>query len=368
MIERRSTTARRRWPMRGRPRIRARRTRRRSRSTKKRSPDEPELHCDFIFVSADLVPRLRVDSRRPGNAGLRSSTGACRVRLKALPLNTAITSTGELSHDPGRDADRAARGRAALQRLAASERQLLLFVAHAWGGGIRQHMNELAGLVGGECDVLLLEPAAGDTIRLSWLRAGEDLAAYFTLAGRHAGAGHAAVAGSIWRASIFIMSTACRARSSICPRPLGVPYDCTLHDYYAICPQYHLVTADGRYCGEPDARRVRCLHRGAPGALAAGHRCLAGDIRYAVARRRARVRALARCRASHCALLSRVAGNRAASCRSPARDTRARHPRRHPGQAVAGKRACTSSSPAPKTRARAACRCRFACWAPYPNR
>jgi glycosyltransferase involved in cell wall biosynthesis len=32
-----------------------------------------------------------------------------------------------------------------------------------------------------------------------------------------------------------------------------VPYDCTLHDYYAICPQYHLVTADGRYCGEPDA-------------------------------------------------------------------------------------------------------------------
>ena len=73
------------------------------------------------------------------------------------------------------------RGRAALQRLAGSEKQLLLFVAHAWGGGIRQHMNELAGLVGGVCDVLLLEPAGGDAVRLSWLKAGEDLAAYFRL-------------------------------------------------------------------------------------------------------------------------------------------------------------------------------------------
>jgi glycosyltransferase involved in cell wall biosynthesis len=37
------------------------------------------------------------------------------------------------------------------------------------------------------------------------------------------------------------------------PSATGIPYDCTLHDYYAICPQYHLVTAQGQYCGEPDA-------------------------------------------------------------------------------------------------------------------
>ena len=36
------------------------------------------------------------------------------------------------------------------------------------------------------------------------------------------------------------------------PGSVGVPYDCTLHDYFTICPQYHLVTEDGRYCGEPD--------------------------------------------------------------------------------------------------------------------
>jgi hypothetical protein len=63
--------------------------------------------------------------------------------------------------------------------------------------------------------VLLLEPAGGDVVRLSWLKAGEDLAACFTLPADM----RALVTlypGSIWRASIFTMFTACRARSSIC--------------------------------------------------------------------------------------------------------------------------------------------------------
>ena len=35
------------------------------------------------------------------------------------------------------------------------------------------------------------------------------------------------------------------------PGARPVPYDVTLHDYLAICPQLQLVTAQGRYCGEP---------------------------------------------------------------------------------------------------------------------
>jgi len=39
-----------------------------------------------------------------------------------------------------------------------------------------------------------------------------------------------------------------------------VPFDYTLHDYHPICPQYHLVTEEGRYCGEPDvAGCTACL-------------------------------------------------------------------------------------------------------------
>jgi glycosyltransferase involved in cell wall biosynthesis len=169
-----------------------------------------------------------------------------------LTLNAAITPTGTSHDDLAREADLAARGRAAVERLARSDKQLLLFVAHAWGGGIRQHMNELAGLVGAQCDVLLLEPAGGDAVRLSWLKPGEDLTAYFTLP-------------ADMRALVTLLSALDLARIHFhhvhglpravldLPAALSVPYDCTLHDYYAICPQYHLVTADGRYCGEPDA-------------------------------------------------------------------------------------------------------------------
>ena len=96
-------------------------------------------------------------------------------------MNAAIPPTRTPSSDLAHETDLAARGHAALARLARSDRQLLLFVAHAWGGGIRQHMNELAALIAAQCDVLLLEPAGRDTVRLSWLKPGEDLAAYFAL-------------------------------------------------------------------------------------------------------------------------------------------------------------------------------------------
>ncbi len=44
-------------------------------------------------------------------------------------------------------------------------------------------MNDLAALVSGRCEVLYLEPAAGDTVKLYWPRAGEGFAVYFTLPG-----------------------------------------------------------------------------------------------------------------------------------------------------------------------------------------
>lgn len=163
-----------------------------------------------------------------------------------------MTRSSGLRTDAARDTDQAARGRAALQRLAASERQLLLFVAHAWGGGIRQHMNELASLVAAQCDVLLLEPAAGDTARLSWLRPGEDFAAYFTLPADMPALVSLLRDLDLARIHFHHVHGLSRAVLDL-PSAAGVPYDCTLHDYYAICPQYHLVTADGGYCGEPDA-------------------------------------------------------------------------------------------------------------------
>jgi glycosyltransferase involved in cell wall biosynthesis/GT2 family glycosyltransferase len=162
-----------------------------------------------------------------------------------------------LQRDPGRPYQR----RVDLLRLAESPRQLLLFVAHAWGGGVRRHMDELAALIAERCDVLLLEPAVDDTVKLSWLRPGEAFAAYFSLP--HELPALVALLGELELARIHFHHVHGLPRAVLdLPRALGLPFDCTLHDYYPICPQYHLVNEQGRYCGEPDADGcAECLRR-----------------------------------------------------------------------------------------------------------
>jgi GT2 family glycosyltransferase/glycosyltransferase involved in cell wall biosynthesis len=140
-----------------------------------------------------------------------------------------------------------------LLRLAQSPRQLLLFVAHGWGGGVRRHMEDLAAMVGERCEVLLLHPAAGDTVALSWLKQDETFEAYFTLPADMPALVSLLRGLELVRIHFHHVHGLPRAVLDLASE-VGVPYDCTLHDYYAICPQYHLDTADGRYCGEPDAR------------------------------------------------------------------------------------------------------------------
>lgn len=150
------------------------------------------------------------------------------------------------------DTSRPFRRRVDLLRLAESPKHPVLFIAHAWGGGIRRHMTELATMVSERCNVLFLEPAAGETVRLSWPKEGEEFSAYFTLPDdTHALAALLRAVGLV-RMHFHHVHGLPRAVLDL-PAAVGTPYDCTLHDYYAICPQYHLVTEDGRYCGEPDA-------------------------------------------------------------------------------------------------------------------
>ena len=161
-----------------------------------------------------------------------------------------------------------------LLRLAQSSRQLLLFVAHAWGGGVRRHMEDLARMAGERCDVLLLQPAAGDTVVLSWLNPGETFACYFTLPSDMPTLVSLLRGLGLVRIHFHHVHGLPRAVLDL-PADVGVPYDCTLHDYYAICPQYHLDTADGRYCGEPDARGCAACLTERPVAMGARYRRVA---------------------------------------------------------------------------------------------
>jgi GT2 family glycosyltransferase/glycosyltransferase involved in cell wall biosynthesis len=151
-----------------------------------------------------------------------------------------------------RDPARPYQRRVDLLRLGESPKQLLLFVSHAWGGGIRRHMNELVTMVSDVCNVLFLEPAVGNTVRLSWAKPHEGFVTYFELPRDLAALVALLRALGLTRIHFHHIHGLPRAVLEL-PAGVGIPYDCTLHDYYPICPQYHLVTEDGRYCGEPDA-------------------------------------------------------------------------------------------------------------------
>jgi len=168
-----------------------------------------------------------LDRLYPGYAGTRAA-----LRLRA----------------PGRPFAR----RVDMLRLAEWPVPLIVFVAHGWGGGIRRHMTELATFAQGRCEVLNLEPAAGDTVKLHWAREGEEFAAFFTLPGELAELARMLQTLGVARLHYHHVHLLPRSILDL-PQAAGLPYDCTLHDYYPICPQYHLVTADGRYCGEPAA-------------------------------------------------------------------------------------------------------------------
>ena len=168
--------------------------------------------------------------------------------LASLYPRYAAQRTAQRALAPGRAFAR----RADMLRLAEWPQPLVVFIAHGWGGGIRRHMNDLASLARGRCEVLNLEPSSDDTVKLHWARPEEEFAAYFTLPGDLPAL--AGVLRALGVARLHYHHVHLLPRSILeLPAAAGLPYDCTLHDYYPVCPQYHLVTADGRYCGEPAA-------------------------------------------------------------------------------------------------------------------
>lgn len=175
------------------------------------------------------------------------SARAEQALAKLYPSYRAQVQEG-VEHEPERPFAR----RVDLLRLAESGKRLLVFVSHPWGGGIRRYMNDLVTLTEGRCEVLYLEPAVGDTVKLSWPRAGESFALYFTLPAELPMLAETMRAIGVERLHFHHIHLQPRSILEL-PALVGVPYDYTLHDYHPICPQYHLVTEDGRYCGEPDA-------------------------------------------------------------------------------------------------------------------
>ena len=66
----------------------------------KEKPGDPELHCDFIFISEGLRPRLRSIRSRYANAGLRSSARDPDAGVGACGIGAAQGRTATIQGSP----------------------------------------------------------------------------------------------------------------------------------------------------------------------------------------------------------------------------------------------------------------------------
>ncbi len=181
------------------------------------------------------------------------------ARAQQALMKLYPTYRAQVQEADAADAGRQFARRVDLARLAQSPRQPVVFISHPWGGGIRRYMHDLVALTEDRCDVLFLEPAVDDTVKLSWPKAGESFTLYFTLPADLDTLVATLRAIGVARLHFHHVHLQPQAILDL-PDRLGVPYDYTLHDYHPICPQYHLVTEEGRYCGEPDdAGCTACL-------------------------------------------------------------------------------------------------------------
>ncbi|MCP5195627.1 MAG: glycosyltransferase [Gammaproteobacteria bacterium] len=160
-----------------------------------------------------------------------------------------------IAQDPARPF----RLRVDLARIAHSRLPVVLFVTHDRGGGTRRHVEELAALFTDQLQFLLLRPGGNGQHLLSWQHSGEALQLIFDLPSDIDPLLACLQALAVQRLH-FHHTLGLHPLLLELPERLGVPYDFTIHDYYACCPQISLTHYQNRYCGEPDAAGCnRCL-------------------------------------------------------------------------------------------------------------
>jgi glycosyltransferase involved in cell wall biosynthesis len=166
-----------------------------------------------------------------------------------------------VSEDPGR----AYRAAITAQLWGLSDKPVILLVSHSLGGGTERHVSDLAKLYAQSARVLVVRPASAfiggglsleavdeyDSFTLDIdIETAEDLTSAISLFG-------------VDRVHIHHLYGFGRDLE-VAFRNLKVPFEFTLHDYYAICPQINLSKDGIHYCGEPDAGGCNACIRANP--------------------------------------------------------------------------------------------------------
>jgi GT2 family glycosyltransferase/glycosyltransferase involved in cell wall biosynthesis len=149
-----------------------------------------------------------------------------------------------------RDAAGPFRFAATMQLLRNSDLPTILLVSHDFGGGVRRHILELVERVSGAANCLLLASTTrGAALSVPALPGHPELS---LPADRVADLVVLLEFAGVKRAHIHhLMGMDVDIRGLL--HRLNVPFDVTVHDYFAICPQVNLLPwLQASYCGEPD--------------------------------------------------------------------------------------------------------------------
>ena len=152
-----------------------------------------------------------------------------------------------------RDPGRVARHRLTAARMAEDPRPVILRLSHAESGGVHHHITDLSALCEPWAESLELRP--GPRGRLV-LRSPLTPAGFDLRTGRAPDLGELAhVLRSLGVARLHVHHQLGHGGSTAdLIRALNVPIDVTLHDYFFLAPQAHLVDRAGAFAGEPDDR------------------------------------------------------------------------------------------------------------------
>lgn len=142
------------------------------------------------------------------------------------------------------------RERVDLERLKLSKKPIILSVLHGLAGGTLRHVVELEKNFGDQADFLSLR-VLGERVEIKWLNDDEGFVKTFLANAEWADMICMLKSISIQRVHVHhFHGLELKIRKLI--DDLALPYDFTVHDFYAVCPQGWLCDHTQRYCGQPD--------------------------------------------------------------------------------------------------------------------
>jgi len=187
-----------------------------------------------------------------GEVSFACDSSAGKARGMEVLLSKHPRYLLEVAAHIAEDPARAFRAAITAQLWQGSERPTILMVTHSLGGGTERHVQELAARYAAEAQVLVLRPSGTFSSAGVALQAIGDEHAFLVNVDATDENGLLQLFGAFPISRIHIHHlfgfgpelAAAIGRSKI-------PFEFTVHDYFAVCPQINLTRDAVHYCGEP---------------------------------------------------------------------------------------------------------------------